>query len=698
MSDVEKKVRIVYEADTGSAESGIDNLQKKNEKFVNKVEKSEKGAFAAQKNAVREANKAHGENSRRSKLEERATRTKAAEARRVRKEENAHAKDQNKALRERIDLLRGTTKAQRASLEAEKKADQRRAAFASRYQQILNRYDGGRGVGGGRGGPPGSRQEGSEGGGGLLGGFARRLAPAALATMAIGAVVGYVKSELGEGYGAAQQFNRARAGLAGMDLGDLESESSKRAAQRAGFNSIDTMNQAALIARQTGSVGSTNLAQRLSRSGAGLGVEEIGSFMGNLTRSGNRMDGRGNQVLFQTMRNAVSSGLDKSRTGEFMESMASVIQDVGNRSTGTVDASGISALLGAFGKLGGSAFQGARGLNVLSTLDQNIRGLGQFGRNDAAQAMALQSSGYGMPGSGRSLVDSLRIFQRGIFENPEQGIETIGNFLKYTERNTAGGDEERVALSQSIMQGLNFDQIDKLTGLFRSGNMEDLKKELEKLKRENEPLQSIDEILRGGILTSLQHDAELTDRSVVIGQKIEESVRDLQNMWHQFSDGGLQTIISALNTIARGIISMGHHFGFAVGDPTTAREDLDKVENLISSGTSSARSEAMTQLKDMKSNLRSYLHGASESETRGVIERIHELEDRLNSSMPGIVGATSRGLPIGGPVNTGGLAAINATPASPQSNTTVIEVRDARSGDPAEARMDTLSIASRNAL
>lgn len=480
------------------------------------------------------------------------------------KEEDKRRNIESKDRRER----RKTTEAEERSIRRvnEYKARGYRADETARrkerdYARVKEREERkrARGVGGAGEGGAGGGGAGGRGGGRGRGGLMGRMAGGAMGMLkalpfaGVGALAGLVASHAAAGYGAYVGSAGARAGLHG--LSGSHHSIDKQLGVRMGYDQNVMYGAARSIARQTGSMGAVNLAAVLSRYYGG-DMGEIGSFMGSLTRGGSAdfRGPEGQKVLGRVMTDAVKSGLNKSRAGEHLEAVASMIQQVGSRQAVDVDAGGISGLLSLIGRYGGEGLRGARGMNVLAGIDQGIR---SGGTTEGSEAFVLQTIGFGRPGSNMDYFEAKRIQERGLFGGKDgPNIDLLMGMLKNAQE-YAGGSREGAAyylVKDGLSGNATMDQILELWDALDAagGDSEKIKAAIEKISEEAKPIDEKMLSINEELLKVTQNQALDMNRLIKLGEDLYPLVRDLVEFLQRLVNDLLPPIVWALKLLAPG--------------------------------------------------------------------------------------------------------------------------------------------------
>lgn len=369
----------------------------------------------------------------------------------------------------------------------------------------------------------------------------------AAVTAAIGSVIGMMASQVREGFSQKEQYGKAYSALAGMGTREQLRGARKRGVGL-GFSPMETLQQAQGVARATGQIGAVTTAQRFSRV-TGMGVGEVGGFMGSLTQAGQGFGGRagrgGKKEMIDILALGTASGLDKARMPEFFKGVEQLVQAGGTRTAGDVSGTGIASILAAFGQSGMAGLQGARGAAVLQKLDKGIRAPGG---GEAGQALVLQAFGFGKPGGTTTYYEALKRQQQGV--TGKQGAQNLIDIFQETRGQTGGGQQQIMNLSN--MFGMDLAVLEEVRKVVEEQGLT-AKEKQEKIAELTAGQKSIDE----QILDSMKEFgdtavtlAELEDRTLGIGEKVEEHMKHIRDSINKLVDHFMPQIVKALEVIA----------------------------------------------------------------------------------------------------------------------------------------------------
>lgn len=378
---------------------------------------------------------------------------------------------------------------------------------------------------------------------------------------AVSAAVGMVVSTIQSGYQQYMAYGSARAGLAGMgefsgsvhDLGMAQGSTKGpfRRSEMLGFDAAQTTQHARSVGRSTGNLNAVFRAQAAARSFGG-DVTDVGGFMGTLTRAGRRFEGAdgsqggGAKTLNRILAHAVASGLDRSRTSEYLNTVASATEEASRRTARDVDSSKFSSLLALLGKRGGAGWQGARGMANLTAVDSAMRSAGTLSADaDVSRVLAYQAMGFGVPNSSVSFIDATSRLQQGVFG--EGGVQ---NFRDYYRR-FAGADNalnEEETLNMSAVTQLPIRIVESLSEIMERGGTD---AELQAILDQNKPVEQQMAEAAGESLKVAVRMAELANRQIAIGNQSKDALWMLQDTSNALVNKLLPTALRALENIAR---------------------------------------------------------------------------------------------------------------------------------------------------
>jgi hypothetical protein len=483
---------------------------------------------------------------------------------------------QQRNSRKITDVLKQQSKLQldiNKALEKQNKLLEKNIKLQERSAKLAKQHGGGgiggtpprRPPGGGGGGPSPSGGGGRgtplgvAGRGAAVAGFAATIGAALVSTL-----VGAIRSQISSGYQAYLGYGRSRAALGGAGLlqgsivsrgGDSVATGAFAAGRRMGFSATETVQQARGVGRSTGNINAVGLAQRGARLYGG-DVSEVAGFMGNLTRGGATFRGgtgtagTGNRMLQRVLTQAVRSGLDRSRTGEFLQTVGTAVNVAAARTAGNVDAAQYGGLMAYFGKRGGEGFRGARGMQIMQGFDQAIAGAGQINVNAGdTQAAILQAYGYGTPGGGASLLEATSRAQQGVFGSG--GARNLMDMLNRFAEMGGGMQSDETIYTLSGVTRLPIEVMKKVTEIVAAGGDRD--EILTAIQEETEKALPIEKQAAQAVLENVKvarQMAAFQDRLVDIGEKSYDSIVSIQTSINRVVTEFINPAIALLQTIA----------------------------------------------------------------------------------------------------------------------------------------------------
>lgn len=581
MANDDTKITVTFEADTSPVEKGFKTVATIAEKVAKTQSNSEKQSTNSQKQAARIADRTRDKSKLSQKVQKQLDQfVKIMKPRLYSQELRHHAK----VLRYKKEEERSTVKTVKTQLSLMQKVRTWRTSRAGRESTSTNILGPGNAGGGGGSGGGSSRrwwqrrrphqvdpsnvkfqnQNNSRSGTFFdeIGGVAMEALSAAL-----GGTVSLFKKQLGTAISSYEQQGRAGARLEGMgSLAGVNNPLQVARSQRMGYSLTESYGHAATVGRQTGQVGATATAQEFSRIYGGS-VEEVGGVMGQLTRGGSKFNstggGSGRRQMAKMFQDAVSSGLDASRTGEHLEAVGSLAEFAGSRSSRNVDFGQISGMLGLLGSTGRSGFQGARGASFLSGIDQGIR---SGGVDDSSKAIGLQAMGFGYGGPNDvSYYEAEKMLEQGI--TGEGGADRLDRIMRTMMAATGGGEELYNSLKTSGFMGDATRQ-----------QIEDFVNDYQSKHRTGRSTQDLIERFQGGSQGSIagriqaagtstnlrvnRQDARLDNRSAEQGSQLYDSFSDMQNLLNEMVDMAMPKVIDGLNGFADMIKSIQKENGW----------------------------------------------------------------------------------------------------------------------------------------
>lgn len=367
-------------------------------------------------------------------------------------------------------------------------------------------------------------------------------------------VGGFFMGGVNSGFQQYMGYGQAQFGLTGMGTprGLRQGLRGARGVGGAtlGFGPTETVQQAAQVGRQTGSIGSVYQAQQLAQAGGGMGVGEAGGIMGGFreaglrfglgreakTKADRREDIRLQRDASKTMGSLIEggmvSGMDKAKLPEYLQTVSRFAEEAGGRQFGKVNLKGIGAgLTQLMGELGVTP---RRAAGVATQMDQMIR---TPGAGEAGNALVMQAFGFGKPGGQTSYYDALKRQQQGF--KGMGGRKNLQDVFKevYTQYGATGeggkgpGQQEaNIVLSQ--LSGMTLDQVESLGEVLNSNvSQEEKMKKIKEAMEKSEPLekQALKESKKGfaGIK---KHLSAIEGEMLGVGTKFAPEMLDFQKM------------------------------------------------------------------------------------------------------------------------------------------------------------------------
>lgn len=568
MADDENSIKVIFEADTSSVDAALKKTSAIAQKSAQKISSQDKGTVRTSNDLIKNANKAIGLDTKLVKsgiksavlenkqftAQKNQFKLQVGQHTRVGKLLTFQNKEQQKSLNINNKLLKIDTNryktmkqlgaAWKSNKDAYAQMQSKRAADAAAMQATVgSRPPTAR--------PPQDDEEGDEKKKKEPIDWSKIIRPLAAIVRQVGQ---FVAQPMMEGYQKYVQFGRS--------LGRTIGQGSDRninygRAQELAFSQQETIDQAYGAARSTGHLGAVRTAQETSRFYGGS-VEEASGYMGALTRGGAGFNstggGQGRTQLFRMLRDAISSGLDRSRVGEHLDAVAGAIEATGTSMAGDVSASNISGLLALIGSTGRSGFQGARGMNVLSQIDQGFK---SGGRDDFSDARQLAAYGFGVPGQDTDYYTARRRRDQGIFGGQGmEGAQNLSAMLTHFLETNVGNRQAAIidAQDSGLFGGLGIEQLEGLFDTFQrtGGDMNSMVAAIDDLR---ETQGSVEEQIRDNLKTGqaniAQRVVDLDNRLLEIGRQVFPSITRIQDAVIDVQNVLLPTAIAILERIAQ---------------------------------------------------------------------------------------------------------------------------------------------------
>jgi hypothetical protein len=427
-------------------------------------------------------------------------------------------------------------------------------------QTQVNRGAGGGGSGGsgvGSGSPSG---RGGAGGGGQGGGrtsMARRALGAlgirtagGLGLGVLGAGLGFLAhSTIGYGsagidsYASQVKSNRDLSGI--MSKADINSLTTKMS-EKHGFSPDEALQMiggvsSAVGVRNVGGVPEGALEKIAQMRRHGISDQATIGLMGSMRQGGVQgfdTNQKGLRLLERVFTDSVASGLEKTRTPEFMENLSKGIQGVGSNVAGEVNVAGISDFLKTIGKMD-PAFQGARGGQVAEAFQNRLTSVARGQAAPDVTADTLMALGYGAPGSDVSYYQAMK--------EAEQGISGPGAMKLVRQAMSAeGGDFQNSSLHLARSTGLSISQSEKLISGMSKG-AEAFNAALSTVKKEEDPIdkQLLEEARTQSRLDKQSYDTG--EKMYLESQAIKQAMADIATRLMPGMAASLEVIVKLLS-------------------------------------------------------------------------------------------------------------------------------------------------------
>lgn len=356
--------------------------------------------------------------------------------------------------------------------------------------------------------------------GNLAGGFMR--VASGIGLQAAQGYFGMIFGALSRAAGKFEQFGTASAPLMGTGLG----KKGLSRGIRLGYDPIQMAQMRLGAGRATGApsellfaglgrASGVDPSALMSMGGVLRGAGGLGFSGGKM---GTQLNSSGGRAMVKLLADGMSTGIEESRIGEYLESMAKLMGDMASvrgRPIGGSDIKQMSALLSTVTGFTGLAPGAAA--DMIGGVQQGIRspGGGEAGKN-----LMLQALGFGTTGAG--FFEATRRQQRA-------GPEEISDVVKYFQNQfgARGQDVASYAMSQG-MPGLSMDKLDELAALSAAGKLsaEYLKQVMDEIPSQQKTLEKINEEMKsGGIVRAI---AGMSAELIGIGAKTWTPMHDLQ--------------------------------------------------------------------------------------------------------------------------------------------------------------------------
>ncbi len=491
------------------------------------------------------------------------------------------------------------------------------------------------------GGLLGLLARGGRGGGGLAAGAGLGLGLGGLALLGAGlgigvGAIGAMGSIVGSGLDVARQWNPLRQRLRALGgAGALQGLGDKA---HLGYSSLDVgqLRQGLMQAVGTDDVGSRErkrlgaLEQTVMGAERGFGLEQSSSIglFGAMRRSGQVFEGgdEGTQALRKVIADAFVSGIEKTRLGEYLSGVESLLQSEQAHRPGPVGVEDLSRILGLLGGKAQPGLQGAYGAQALAQLSQGIRAPGGGDAGRSIMLLGLRRASY---------TRTLAGMEEGA--TPENLTRLYQHMHRtYGLRGEPGAPvSEEAALRLSQMTGLGISKLAgkdfKDTGKVGEGSVLAMMQRLasgEASGKERADLEAkiADELAdpTRNIEKHTQKQAQLTERLLEVGTQWLESEDSIQSLL-------AEKIYPAIADMGAGVMGLVRQL---VGD-RAEKEGLARSVERLGARSAEANQELLeargTYDRSGKTDRdRQALHGAVESHNR----RMKHLRARLDDLGP----------------------------------------------------------------
>jgi hypothetical protein len=411
-----------------------------------------------------------------------------------------------------------------------------------------------------------------------------------------GAIIGAVKGRITDAIDAANEYNSAAIdSLGDKNFGQGARSKVRGAGNLAGFNAIESMKQAGLVARQTGFAGDAGTSLQLSRA-AMIDQGQSAGFMGMQARGGilNMAAKREQEKIIAA---GFASGMQRGRMGEFLTGVTALSEKAQSRTAGNVGAGGYADLLAAFGKSKMSGLQGARGAQVLQQLEQGVMAPGA---GEAGQALVLRSKGFGTPGGNTDYYSALKRQQQGFAG--DRGAGELKSFIDQLQVEF-GANSQAAALAGSNTTGVSLDIMEKVIKLVNgfSGDSKELKKQIGELTKGSLPLEEqVRDILNDKIAESLKMQNEITSTLVRQGQDLLPISLELKDLINKIVTSLTDDAIPVLQAIRNILIDSYNFFNRDKAYSEIASQgkvDIDRAKALFGDDPNRLREYADLSIK-----------------------------------------------------------------------------------------------------
>jgi hypothetical protein len=414
-------------------------------------------------------------------------------------------------------------------------------------QKLSKALFSGRGGGGAAGG-------GGGGGGGLFGGLGAigKIGGPILGLLA-GAGAGMAMGGLSRGYETFLSTQKSFGKSIGLGLGNLRNravESGEGA--NLGYNIQERADLQDVAARVTGS--NATRALMTGTRATGMNESDVVELMKTMRLSGYKFGeqeggetGTGEKAIAKLHAAAIASTLPKALAPEFMKGVDQLAQKQVKYMAGDVNLEGIGNLAALFNKAGFTGAKGERATNLLDNFDEMIRNPG--GGEEGKSLMRMLSTGYGLPGSTKSYMQSEYEMGEGLFGG-KKGTDATDKFrqvMKNLYTIAPGADFEQKGVRSLMLRqqgGFTMQQGDLLQKIYESGDTSaETEKQLLKVIEDSQG--TLEQKARQAMVDSGTHlgkMAEKFDRSFMLGEDAAPMFEYMTDVQEDILDGILKLV------------------------------------------------------------------------------------------------------------------------------------------------------------
>lgn len=448
-----------------------------------------------------------------------------------RKEEKKHVEDISK---KKLLTAKELYKQERLQFQQDKLRHQQASLYNKQLQQHAKLMAS---MGLGPGGQPLPKTK----GGGIFTGAALGSFAGSFLGNAVSGLVNMVLSAVTAGYQRRVSLVESRSNLIGLAphyyqiAGSIGNESGVNF----GFNRQDVQNMVLPMARATGVTSPRELMAGM-RGGGALSSDEMAQIFNTIRQGGNTFtpqlmgptigqvapSSRGGEVFKKWIAAGTESGLEQARLPEFFGNIQNIMQEQLRVQSGQVTGNEIASLMGILQQSGVPGFQGARGGQVLSSLNQMFM---SPGGGETGRAFLMQSQGFGLPGGTTRWYQAVKNLQSGI--TGEQGLKNLQNLLDHMKRMGFTGESGAVLLNTLSQGKISYDMAEKLQQVMGSGG--DLRSKLQQMNKimdQGKPLEEKAQDAMLGLEGDFKKFLYMFNESLTIGEKMEPLINEIQEL------------------------------------------------------------------------------------------------------------------------------------------------------------------------